>query len=75
MKSTYKIITRNQARKLAVSIVEEMDFYEILRILNNNTEVYFEECGDIKVKIHNRFDTNEETKSEVERYANIARNL
>ena len=42
MKSSYKIITRNQARKLAIAFVEEMDFCQILRILNDNTEVYFE---------------------------------
>ena len=75
MKSTYKIITRNQARKLAICIVEDMDFCEILKILNDNTEVSFEECGDMKVRVHNRFDTNEDTKSEVERLANVARNL
>jgi hypothetical protein len=75
MKSTHRIISRNQARKLAICIVEDMDFCEILKILNYNTEVFFEECGDMKVKIHNRFDTNEDTKSEVERLANVARNL
>lgn len=75
MKPIHRIITRNQARKLAVNIVEEMDFCEILKILNYNTEVFFEECGEMKIKIHNRFDTNEDTEKEVIRLAEVSRNL
>ena len=75
MKSTYRIISRNQARKLATNIVEEMDFDEIIKILNYNTEVFFEPCAEMRVKISNRFDVNEDTASEVDKLANIARNL
>lgn len=76
MKSTYRIISRKQARKLAASIVEEMDFCEVIKLLNYNTEVFFEPCcAEMRVKISNRFDVNEDTASEVDKLALVARNL